>query len=198
MLEEAARIDNEINLSEALASIIAHIVQYSPSLKHIDIGRILVCIASNKPGRRGGIYGKLVPLKFENGSEIVTYRGAFYKIPEISYNSRSVLYIVYFYIPRFFDLSWNEKLRVIFHELYHISPHFNGDIRRMGKIKTAHGHSKKRFDSFFMEELNNLLSHIQAGPYMGFLEMDTKSLFKRYKQVTGIRMKSPRPVVIKN
>ena len=198
MLKKSVLPDNEINLSETLTSIMQNIVQFSPSLNHIDINRVLVCIGSNKCGRRGGLYGKLVPLKFENGLEVLKYKGSIYGIPEISHNSRTVLYVVYFYMPRFFDLSWEEKLRVIYHELYHISPHFNGDIRRMGKVKTAHGHSKLRYDSLYWNELKRFLNNIQAGPHLNFLEMDSKTLFIHYKKVTGIRMKNPKPVVLEN
>ena len=196
MLRESVSAENQINLSEALTAVIAQIVRSSPSLRHIDTGRVLVCIGSNKRGGRGGIFGKLVPLKFENGSGILRYRGSVYALPEIVYGSKRFLYLVYFYMPRFFDLSWSEKLRVIFHELYHISPHFDGDIRRMGKVKTAHGHSRKRFDSLYKDELDRFLRDFPAGRHRDFLQMDSQCLFNRYEQVTGIRMRNPRPVAI--
>jgi predicted metallopeptidase len=188
---------DELNLSYALTAIMELIVRSSPSLTHIDASRVLVCIGSNRQGRAGGIYGKLVPLKFENGSEVLRHKGTLYGIPEISHNNRSLLYIMYFYMPRFFDLSWPEKVRVMFHELYHISPLFNGDIRRMGKVKIAHGHSKRHYDSLYEKELRSFLDHIRITPHIEFLKMDTKSLFHRYKQVTGVRMKKPRPVTVK-
>ncbi len=187
---------DEINLSKKLTAIIELIVRFSPTLNHIDISRVLVCIGSNRHGRAGGIYGKLVPLKFENGSGVLNHRGSLYGIPEISHNNRPLLYIIYFYMPLFFDLPWSEKLRVMFHELYHISPHFNGDIRRMGKFKKAHGHSKKYYDSLYREELKDFLDHIGASADIDFLKMDTKGLYKRFKKVTGIRMKKPRPVAV--
>jgi len=188
--------DDEINLSHALTAIMGLIVRSSPSLTHIDVSRVLVCIGSNRQGKAGGIYGKLVPLKFENGSEVLKHRGTLYGIPEISHNNRSLLYIIYYYMPRFFDLSWLEKVRVMFHELYHISPLFNGDIRRMGKVKKAHGHSKRHYDSLYKEELKSFLDHIRTSSHIDFLQMDSKSLFNRYRQVTGIRMKKPRPVTV--
>jgi predicted metallopeptidase len=188
--------DDEINLSDALTAILELIVQLSPSMTHIDVNRVLVCIGSNRRGRGGGIYGKLVPLKFENGSELLKHKGTLYGIPEISHNNRSLLYIMYFYMPRFFDLSWFEKVRVMFHELYHISPFFNGDIRRMGKVKTAHGHSKRHYDSLYKQELKSFQDHIRTSAHIEFLQMDTKSLFNRYRQVSGIRMKKPRPVTV--
>jgi predicted metallopeptidase len=188
--------DDEINLTLALSAIIAEIVQNTRSLGHIDISRTLVCVGSNKSGRRGGLYGKLIPLRFENGSPVQKHRGRVYAIPEIVHNGASCLYIIYFYMPRFFDLPWNEKLKVMFHELYHISPRFDGDIRRMGAVKTAHGHSRKHFDSLYDSELKTFEDYIRATEHMKFLEMDSSSIYQRYRRVTGVRMKNPKPVVI--
>ena len=41
-----------------------------------------------------------------------------------------MMYILKFYLPRFQNESFEEKLTTIFHELWHISGDFNGDIRR--------------------------------------------------------------------
>ncbi len=196
MLNKSESGERELNLSEALAAVIAEIVRACPSLGHIDLERVLVCIGSNRGGRRGGVFGKLVPLKFQNGAGVLRYRGSVYALPEISREEKSILYLVYFYMPRFFDLPWEEKLRVMFHELYHISPRFNGDIRRMGKVKAAHGHSKKRFDSLFTHELSRFAADVRETGHFDFLRMDSKSLFSSYTRVSGIRMKNPRPVII--
>jgi predicted metallopeptidase len=196
MRNEPDRPDGAINLTRHLTAIIADIVCRSPSLAHVDVGRVLVCIGSNRSGRRGGMYGKLIPLRFENGSDIIRYRGRYYTVPPVSHNGEDCLYIIYFYMPRFFDLPWDEKLRVIFHELYHISPRFDGDIRRMGAVKTAHGHSKKHFDTLYADELKAFSEHIRGTSAMSFLEMNHGALYRTYRKVTGVRMKNPRPVLL--
>ena len=58
-----------------------------------------------------------------------------------------MLYIVYFLVPRFFNLPLREKLITIFHELYHVSPGFDGDIRRFPGRNYAHGASRKRYNA---------------------------------------------------
>lgn len=196
MPKQSPRPDDEINLSLALTAVIHDIVRSSESLSHIDVDSTLVCVGSNRGGRRGGLYGKLIPLRFENGSQILRYRGRIYTIPEISHNGRTCLYIIYFYMPRFFDLPLNEKLGVIFHELYHISPRFDGDIRRMGTVKKAHGHSKKHFDTLYDAELRSFIDTIDATAHYPFLALDTPALYRRYRRVTAVRMKHPRPVVV--
>ncbi len=185
---------DRIDLSSTLTSIIHEIVRNTPSLGHIDADRVLVCVGSNRRGSRGGLYGKLVPLRFENGSSRTVHRGRTYAIPEISHRGKNCLYVLYFYMPRFFDLPWEEKLGVIFHELFHISPRFDGDIRRMGAVRVAHGHSKRRFNSHFSNDVISFIPHAKKSDYFPFLQMNSSSLYRRYGTVNAIRMKSPRPV----
>ncbi|MCU0821840.1 MAG: hypothetical protein MUC95_05120, partial [Spirochaetes bacterium] len=166
---------NKINLTDRLTDTIKIIIQNTSIFSHIDAGNVLVFVSTNKKNGRGGTYGKLVPLKFKDGESIQKFNGKYYTIPGILNNGIPQLYIIYFYIPRFFDLDLNEKLRVIFHELYHISGDFNGDIRRMGQIKKAHGFSSKRFNSLFQNELNAFYEYIRSAGIAetDFLKMDT-------------------------
>ncbi len=186
----------KLDITEILLRIIEQISANTSSFSHIDTKKILVCLASNKSNTRGGIYGKLVPLKFKNGSDILRFHGKHYTMPAVINNGIRLLYIVYFYIPKFFDLSPFEKLRIIFHELYHISPEFNGDIRRMGEVKKAHGSSKKKFDLYFEKDARSFYEYIMDTEYMDFLKMDTVFLNRNYK-VYARRMKIPKPVIIK-
>ena len=187
----------KINLTDILTEIIELITAKSRLFSHIDVSKVVVCIGSNKRNGRGAIYGKLVPLKFKNGSDILSFRGRYYTIPEIVNNGISQLYAVYFYLPRFFDLPAQKKLHVIFHELYHISQEFNGDIRRMGNVKLAHGSSKKRFDSNFENEVKLFFENLAGTSYHDFLKMDSKYLHANYR-VYARRMKIPKPVPVKD
>jgi len=108
------------------------------------------------------------------------------------------LYVIYFYAPQFFNLPPYEKLKVIFHELYHISPEFNGDIRRMGKKKAAHGHSRKKFDSFFEEEAKRFNEHIANTDTLEFLSFSMGDFYKNFKKVMCLKVKIPRAVLAKD
>ena len=57
-----------------------------------------------------------------------------------------MLYLLRFVLPRFLDLPFDEKLITIVHELWHISPKFDGDLRRFEGRCYAHGHSRKGYD----------------------------------------------------
>jgi hypothetical protein len=189
---------SSINLTDTLTLIIGEIARHSPAFAHVDTSRLLVSTASNRNGRRSTIYGKLVPLRFRDGNRVFMHRGRCYAMPEIVHEGRPLLYIIYFYSPRFFDLPAREKLRVIFHELYHISPEFNGDIRRMGKVKHSHGHSRTRFDSHFEGDLEKFHRTIVGTPLERFLEMTTHDIFSSFDRVLSQRMKLPKPVIIQN
>ncbi|MFH0974762.1 MAG: putative metallopeptidase [Spirochaetota bacterium] len=185
----------KLNITDILTDIIKEITIRSESFSHIDAKKITVCLGSNRNNCRGAIYGKLVPLKFKDGSDKLQFRGRYYKIPEIMNEGIAQLYAVYFYLPKFFNLSAEEKLRVIFHELYHISPEFNGDIRRMGSVKKAHGSSRKKFDLKFEKEVKLFFKFISNTAYLDLLTMDSKSLQKNYL-VYARRMKIPKPVPV--
>ena len=188
---------NNINITDVLTTLIKHIIQETNIFKHLEIKRILICIASNRGKARGGTYGKLVPLKFKDGSDILHYKSRIYAMPKIINNGIPLLYLVYFYSPKFIDITPFEKLRVIFHELYHISPEFNGDIRRVSKVKVFHGYSTKSFNAQFENDLHMFYKYISNTIFMKFLQMDSKLLQKNFQKIFSRRMKLPKPILVK-
>ena len=186
----------EINITNLLTQLIEIIILQTRIFNHIDIKRILICVSFNRSNNHGGIFGKLVPLKFKHGSDILKHNNRYYAMPRIIYNGTPLLYIIYFYIPKFLDLPPFDKLSVIFHELYHISPEFNGDIRRLAKVKASHGSSAKRFNSLFEDELKMFYKYISKTSYMNFLHMDTNYVWMNFNSVYCRRMKLPKPISI--
>lgn len=182
------------NITDALSLVIHEMIKMTDEFKLFDINRILICCGSNQSNARGGLYGKLVPMRFENGSEIIKHRGHYYTVPRLNLNGVEILYIMYLYIPKFLDLPAKEKIDVMFHELYHISPDFNGDIRRMGKVKKAHGHSRKSFDEKYKEYAEAFYLKVKDTPFHRFLEMNTEDLKKEFSRLSYRRIKIPKPV----
>ncbi|MCX7677950.1 MAG: putative metallopeptidase [Spirochaetes bacterium] len=187
-----------INLSETLHAIIADIVRNFNMFSHIVPEKLHVCTASNRAGSQGATFGKLVPLKFENGKDLMYFNGKYYTMPRIEVNGIHILYVIYFYIPRFTDLPCIDKLRVIFHELYHIHPLFNGDIRRFGEKGRAHGHSKKTFDTNFEMAVHEYMKLVQKTEFDEFLHLTTNQLFTKYARVFSHKLKVPRPIVVQS
>lgn len=189
-------IHSSINLTDTLSLITHEMIIRTPEFRGYDINRMLICCASNRSDSRGGIYGKLVPLKFEGGSDIINFHGRTYTIPKIIHNNIEIRYLIYYYHPKFFDISAREKVNVMFHELYHISPDFNGDIRRMGKFKKTHGHSKKSFEEKYLDYAEEFYSYVKETPYHAFLEMSSRDLQNSFKKIKCRRMKTIKPVPV--
>ena len=49
-----------------------------------------------------GIYAKIVPMRFPDGSYVKIHHGKKYLLPQISTKDGDVLYLIYIYFPRFF------------------------------------------------------------------------------------------------
>ncbi len=195
MYDKSADLQQQkINITDVIMLIIREIASRTALFRHIDVTRVLVCISSNKSRRRGATFGKLVPLRFKDGATTLRYRGRTYTMPKVVSGGMEQLYIIYFYYPKFFNMPPMEKLRVIFHELYHISPDFNGDIRRLCEVKASHGGSRKKFDLLFENEMKEFYGYISGTPYMNFLGMDTAALERSFKKVYGRRLKVPKPL----
>ena len=186
-----------LNLTDMLSLLLNEMIIRTEEFSRFDINRILLCCSTNKKPDGGGIYGKLVPLRFENGSEIVSHQGRYYTIPKLRVGNQEILYLMYFYIPKFFNLPAKEKVNVMFHELYHINPAFNGDIRRMGSVKKAHGHSKKSFEEKYIEYAEEFYRYVKDTPYYSFLNMSSRDHMNHFKKIQFRRMKSIKPVEIK-
>lgn len=187
---------DSINLTDVLTLIIHDMIKSTEEFKPFNLNKILICCASNRNDFKGATYGKLIPLRFKNGSEIINHNGRFYKIPKVTINDIEILYLIYFYIPKFFNLSAKDKVNVMFHELYHINPGFNGDIRRMGEFKSAHGHSKKSFEEKYIDYADKFYDKIESTPYYNFLQMNSYDIEKHFKKITYRRMKSIKPVLL--
>lgn len=185
-----------INITDILTLIIHNMIKTTNEFKSFDINKILICCASNRKDFKGATYGKLLPLRFKDGSEIIKHNGRFYTIPKVKINNIEILYIIYFYIPKFINLSAKDKVNVMFHELYHINPEFNGDIRRMGKFKSAHGHSRKSFEEKYIEFADTFFTGIKETPYYNFLQMNSEDIQNQFKKIKYQRMKSIRPVLL--
>jgi predicted metallopeptidase len=99
-------------------------------------------------------------------------------------------------MPKFANLPFDAKLNTIIHELYHISPDFNGDIRRFPGPKYAHGYSLKKYAERVVSLKKRYIALSDGDRPTGFLEMDLEQLEMEYGRVVASRIKQPRPVLI--
>jgi hypothetical protein len=175
-----------------MALLVQDIVKIHPSFNHIILNKILIAISPSNSSR-SGVVAKLRPMRFEGGSNTKTVRNIQYVASEININGNIILYIVYFHLPRF--LNYNDhknKLATVLHELYHISPLFNGDVRRFSGKNYAHGSSRKRYDDIinkFTSEYINSTNHPELST---FLKYKYSELRRKHGAIYGDMIRIPR------
>ncbi len=188
-----------LNLTAALERLVADIAGQAEEFRHVDPDRLLVCLSPTRGGGVHGTYAKIHPLRFPGGETTsrVRRRGRYWTctMPTVTHQGREMLYVVYFLVPRFFDLSLREKLITVFHELYHISPAFDGDIRRFPGRNYAHGSSTRAYNRRMGELVDAWLALEPDPDILTFLDGDMEALRSRHTALVGRKMTAPRITV---
>ncbi|HTN77604.1 MAG TPA: hypothetical protein VL096_20240, partial [Pirellulaceae bacterium] len=121
----ARRAAGGFDFTGAMRLVSADMVARLPQLRHIDLSRICVAFCQARKRVPYGMQASLTPLRFEGGALEGTRRGRRYAIQRVHDTAgQDMLYVLSFYLPRFMDLVFREKLITIVHELWHISPQF--------------------------------------------------------------------------
>src|SRR5206468_1851711 len=79
-----------------------------------------------------GLQARVTPLRFAHGALVRRRRGVSFQVQRYFVDGAEMLYLVTFCLPRFLDQTFDDKFITLFHELFHISPAFDGDLRRHG------------------------------------------------------------------
>ncbi len=186
------------NFTGSIHNVIRHISTEMHSFKHIDPDRLVVGYTQTRVNGNYGVYASVIPLRFKNGSATIVNRGKVYRMPKMNIKGREILYIINFYMPRYMDLSFDVKLNTLFHELYHISPEFNGDIRRFPGRYYAHGHSRMKYNDSIRKFIDEYISIPGAVEKIEFLKYNFNELQARHQGIGGTRYRTPKPFVDKS
>jgi hypothetical protein len=164
-------------------------------LGHIDMSRVAVSFAQTRRVGSLGMFASLTPLRFADGQMHSFRRKRRWGIQRLyDDQGREMLYILNFYLPRFLDLPFREKLTTTLHELWHIGPKFDGDVRRFGGRCFAHGSSQKRYDAQVEALLNRWLGFRPAESLYDFLQLHFRALVARHGRVYGRKVPVPKLV----
>jgi hypothetical protein len=162
-------------------------------LQHVQIDRVAFSFRQARKRTRHGIYASLTPMRFEGGSLTTQRRGEAYTVQRLFNKSgEEMLYILTFYLPRFMDVDLNEKLITILHELWHISPRFDGDLRRHPGRCYVHSPSQKDYDARMQVLANRWLRSRPSQALYDFLHLSFAELHRRYGRVYGTRVPHPK------
>ncbi|WP_242688201.1 putative metallopeptidase [Alienimonas californiensis] len=167
-----------------------------PEFAHIDMRRVAVTFAQAKKRVPHGLQAKLTPLRFEDGATTTVRRGVTYAAPTLHDGQVELLYVLTFYLPRFLDHTPQEKLTTVLHELHHVSPDFNGDIRRFPGRCYAHSHSQAQYDAEMAILADRYLEHGPPGWVDRFLGSRFADLKSRHGAVVGLKLPIPKLIPV--
>ena len=170
----------------------ADLVRHCAELRHIDVSRLLFGITQARSGRAHGLQARVTPLRFRHGELTRRRDGVCYQVQRYFVDDREMLYLVTFCLPRFLDQDFDDKFITLFHELYHISPAFDGDLRRHSGRCEVHSHSKRLYDAHMADLARSYLSNGAERSLHAFLRLDFAQLQYRHGGVVGVMVPRPR------
>jgi hypothetical protein len=172
----------------------ADIVLRCEPLRHIDVSRLLLAVTQARSGRTHGLQARVTPLRFHEGRLTRRRRGISYQVQRYFVGDQEMLYVLTFCLPRFLDQSFDDKFITLFHELYHISPAFDGDLRRHEGRYCIHSHSKRGYDEYMADLARSYLANGATPELHTFLRLSFAQLQQRHGRVVGVVV--PRPKLI--
>ena len=185
-----------LDFTDRIGRVCADVAARCPELAHVDPARVLFTFT---PARNRSVYGlqaRVTPMRFRNGALVRRFRGAAYQVQRYFVDGREMLYLVTFCLPRFLDQSFEEKLVTVFHELYHVGPRFDGDLRRHGGRYDVHSRSKKAYDAHMAQLVKRYLAGHPDPESLGFLRHGADTLWAAHGGITGVTVPRPKMVPV--
>lgn len=177
----------------AMRRLCADMTSRLPELGHIQLDRVAISLCKTRRQTTHGIYASLTPLRFEAGAVEKHVRGRRYEVQRLRDDQGlEFLYILSFYLPRFQNTSLEEKLSTVVHELWHISPEFDGDLRRHEGRFYAHGPSQRDYDAQMDRLAQRWLALDPPNHIYEFLEHGFDDLVAEHGTVVGKRWPTPK------
>jgi predicted metallopeptidase len=183
-----------LDFSKRMRALIADVVRRVPHFAHINMEATLVGFTSARTRSKYGLQARVTPMRFREGTLYTKRRGRLFQVQRYYLDGREQLYLVEFSLPRFLALPFEDKLVTVFHELYHIGPQFDGDVRRREGRYQFHTHSQKEYDHAMGKMVREYLAvHDQPETY-DFLHPGYAELWDRHGGIYGVAF--PRPKLI--
>lgn len=184
------------DICTALRRLCEDISRRHAAFQHIDMKRVAVTYAQTRSAVEWGMQAKLTPMRFEGGAMSCVRDGQRWGAQRVYQDGREMLYILTFYLPRFLNLSFDEKLVTVFHEMYHISPRFDGDIRRFDGACYMHTGSQAAYDQQMAVYAKEYLARLPQELFPAYLQWNFQELRRRYGDVVGRKLAIPRLIAL--
>jgi predicted metallopeptidase len=190
-------MDTGFDFTRQVRRLCEDLVVRSPDLRHIDMARIAICGSQTRKNVRHGTWASLTSLRFEQGARLARRNGIAYRSQRVfDSKGREMLYILRFYLPRFLDLPFRDALATVVHELWHISPLFNGDIRRFAGRCQCHGPRQHDYEQHVASISDDYLRRSPPEELLAFLHLDAAQLQRVHGRILMITLAHPRLIPV--
>ncbi len=182
----------------AMNSVIADIVNNVEEFSYIDPEQITVNFKKAREGALEEVWAEITGLSEEDYGSVQQREGRmemYFYSNSLLFNGTPVKYIIDFYVPVFFNLSFKDKLTTVFHELYHISPRFDGDLRLFKGKAYKHGPSMEKYDKYMEYLVDKYLARTPEATE--FLRSDSGSITQQMKTFKIPRMPKHEPMLVR-
>jgi len=184
------------DFSTRMRELCRDIADRCPTLAHIDPAVMLVTFTASRSESRYGLQARVTPLRDANGSAFSLRRGTLFRVQRYVVDGVEQRYILTFCLPRFLNRPFEQKLVTVFHELYHIGPKFDGDLRRHAGRCRYHTHSKSGYDARMAELAHAYLAHHPDPALFHFLHSNFEPLWKRHGGIYGVVVPQPKLIPV--
>lgn len=182
------------NLTDDVALLVHLISRRVERLSHIQTGRILHGVSQARNRSKYGVYAQCFGLRFKGGQRFQgSSDGHHWEWPEIRVRGQEMMYYITYFLPRFMDQPPKERLNTLVHELYHISPHFNGDLRRFPGRNEYHG---PHFEKVVVDMVKEIRPQFEMERFP-FLVYSFDELVEKFGGVVGNKLRRFKPRRVK-
>jgi predicted metallopeptidase len=152
-------------LNDEFSTLFSELCQSISIFRHYDLSRVIVSVGASRSRGKTGIWAYVTPLRYVGGG--LHRKGRRYGMPGFyTYalgdrdlnDAASPLYMITVLVPRFFNLSFEERIETLVHELYHLHPDFRGDLRRFPAPHVHHGPTPQAYNRRVRELTQEALS----------------------------------------
>ena len=189
-------IDEPFEICGHIRRLLNDIVARTPAFAHIQVPRLLIGALQARNGRAHGLQARVTPLRFPRG-ELRRRRGdTLFQVQRYFLGDHEFLYLMTFCLPRFQDQDFDAKFITLFHELYHIGPDFDGDLRRHHGRYQLHTHSQRHYDKHMAGLAREYLATRPEPRLHDFLRLSFAQLVERHGKITGVVVPRPKMVPV--
>jgi hypothetical protein len=189
-----ARPTGPLDFCGRMRRVCEDIADRCETFHHVRMPSVLLTFTPCRNRSLYGLQARVTPLRFRDGRLTRRHGPVEYQVQRFVVDGSEMLYILTFCLPRFLDQPFEEKLVTVFHELYHMSPAFDGDLRRHPGRYAVHSHSKACYDARMAELVAEYVANHPEPELFDFLRPGYQDLWDRHGGITGAVV--PRPKLL--